>query len=614
VSASSDLVLFFGRFHPLLVHLPIGLLILLAFMEALACWRRFEKANAGAGIVLALAIPGALFSVICGWLLSTSGGYDAQLLDRHFWTGIATAAGAVLAGFFYALNARPLYRVTVFATFGIMVVASHFGGSLTHGSDYLTRYAPEPIRSWLGTPRPTPVPANPAQPAVEPDAFTQVVHPILDQYCIACHSQEKAKGSLRLDSYEALMKGGSSGVAVVPGNSAESELIARILLPLDDDDHMPPEGKPQPSPDDLALLRWWIDSGAAPDQPVAALKTTPRVAEILSRRLGANAPALASAPAVPAVATLARAEAVALANSLSVELGVPVTALSETESWLQCNASIGGRAFTDEHLARLAPIANNLRWLDLGGTAVTDAGLAQVASMPNLTRLYLQQTAVTDAGLPSLEGLQELNYLNLYGAPITDAGLASLRKLPRLRQVFLWQTQVTPSQASALAKALVDPGEVQQWEAEIEALQRKIRDSKVTVNLGLETPATPAAAGAINTLCPVTGKPVDPKRTSVYEGNTVAFCCADCKASFDKDPKPYLARLELPAPAAGEAAKPINADCPVSGKPVDLAHTAVHDGKVIGFCCADCKATFEKDPGPFLSKLGHASTGEPNAK
>lgn len=607
MSESSELVLFFGRFHPLLVHLPIGLLILLAFMEALACSRRFEKANAGAGIVLALAIPGALFSVVCGWLLSTSGGYDAQLLDRHFWTGIATAAGALLAGVFYALEARPLYRLTVFATFGIMVVASHLGGSLTHGSDYLTRYAPEPIRSWLGKPRPTLLPADPAQPAVEPDAFTQVVHPILDQYCIACHTEEKAKGSLRLDSYENLMKGGASGVVVVPGNSADSELIARILLPLDDDDHMPPEGKPQPSPDDLALLRWWIDSGAAPDQPVAALKTTPRVAEILSRRAGSSAPPLA----VPTATTLARAEAVALANSLSAELGVPVTALSETESWLQCNASIAGRTFTDEHLARLAPIAHNLRWLDLGGTAVTDVGLAQVASMPNLTRLYLQQTAVTDAGLQSLEGLQELDYLNLYGSPITDAGLASLRKLPRLRQVFLWQTQVTPSQASALAKALVDPGQVQQWEAEIEALQRKIRDSKVTVNLGLETPAVPAgAAGAINTLCPVTGKPVDPKRTSVQEGHTVAFCCADCKASFDKDPKPYLARLELPGSAVGEAVKPVNSECPVSGKPVNPAHTVVHDGKVIGFCCADCKATFEKDPGPFLSKLGQASTGE----
>jgi len=70
----------------------------------------------------------------------------------------------------------------------------------------------------------------------------------LSHYCESCHGPEKQKGKLRLDSLEALMKGGENGPVVVAGNPKKSPLVARVLLPATDDDHMPPEGKPAPSP------------------------------------------------------------------------------------------------------------------------------------------------------------------------------------------------------------------------------------------------------------------------------------------------------------------------------------------------------------------------------
>src|SRR3954470_4528019 len=127
----------FGHLHPLLVHLPIGLIVLLAILELLAAYPRFKSANASGRFILALAIPLAIFTALCGWLLSIGGSYGDRLLQLHKWTGIGTAAGCSVAGLFYWLNFKRLYRFCLFSTIALLVIASHFGGSLTHGSDYL---------------------------------------------------------------------------------------------------------------------------------------------------------------------------------------------------------------------------------------------------------------------------------------------------------------------------------------------------------------------------------------------------------------------------------------------------------------------------------------------
>ncbi|MDE3147836.1 MAG: hypothetical protein KGL37_00070, partial [Acidobacteriota bacterium] len=80
MSGPPAIALFFGRLHPLLVHLPIGLILLLAVLELLARFPRFKHANANSGIILALAIPATLVTVLCGWLLSLGGGYQQHLL------------------------------------------------------------------------------------------------------------------------------------------------------------------------------------------------------------------------------------------------------------------------------------------------------------------------------------------------------------------------------------------------------------------------------------------------------------------------------------------------------------------------------------------------------
>ncbi|PWU09471.1 MAG: ribonuclease inhibitor [Verrucomicrobia bacterium] len=571
MSAPPDIVLFFGHFHPLLIHLPIGLILLVILLEALGHTRRFRNANAGVGVVLALAVPCAVLSAICGWLLSLAGGYDNHLLQWHKWLGFGTAGVCTITGALYALDLKKLYRASLWLMTPTLLVASHFGGSLTHGSDYLVRYAPAHIRSLLGYRSADSLSARSAQPATKDfsqlPVFSGLIQPILQQDCVSCHGPEKSKGGLRLDSLQALLKGGKSGLAIISGKSAESDLIRRLHLPPGDDDHMPPDGKPQPSSDDIALLQWWIDAGTPADKKVADLKPSTTITRILSARFAAPAPAVAATlPPAPLKDVLPGA------NKLAADLAIAVSPLAPHENWLQCNASVASTNFGDAQLTSLAALGPNLRWLDLGGTAVTDAGLGFLATMPNLTRLHLERTKVTDAGLDRLSSLANLEYLDLYGTAVSDDGLAKLQKLPKLTHLYLWQTKVSPAAAKAFAEARLDKDQLQKWQDEIEELKAKIRQQQVSVDLGVTSPpaSTNAAAmmptktvaagdaGAsgppINQKCPVSGKPVDTTKTVVQNGKVVAFCCDDCKAEFQKDPKPYLAKLGLAQDAATRTA------------------------------------------------------------
>lgn len=542
MSGPPAIALFFGRLHPLLVHLPIGLILLLAVLELLARFPRFKHANANSGIILALAIPATLVTVLCGWLLSLGGGYQQHLLQLHKWMGIGTAAVCAVAGLLYWLDLKKAYRGCLFAGVAVLLVASHFGGSLTHGSDYLVRYAPAFMRNWFSA-----APAAPRAPAAVKArdiktllAFTDVVHPILQKDCVQCHGPEKSKGKLRLDTLALALKGGDSGAVILPGKPADSPLLKRIHLSPDDDDHMPPDGKPQPSNADVQLLEWWVQAGAPGDKTMADLKPPAQVERILQARFG---PPRVLAKAVPPKPLK---EVLPLTTTLQDATRVLINPLDPKEPWLECNASMQGTNFDDAALQRLAALGPNIRWLDLGGTAVSDAGLALLAKMPNLQRLHLERTGVSDAGMAHLTALNQLQYLNLYDTKVTDAGLGTLQTLPKLKEVYVWETKVSPTAASSFVAARTDEDQLQSWREQIQQLQARIRDARITVDLGSAFAAAPATnAAPMNTQCPVSGKPIDPAKTVVYQGHVVAFCCDDCKAKFQKDPAAFVAKLGL---------------------------------------------------------------------
>jgi uncharacterized membrane protein len=268
----ADFTLFLGRFHPLLVHLPIGFVLLVAAAEAASLSPRLRaRLDPSVTLALPLLVLATATAFLLGHLLARAGDFAPGALNVHRRFELFASVGVCLCPLAWEYKersesgrARWLYRGLLGVTLGVLSIGAHFGGSLTRGDAYLTRYAPEPFKKLLGgaAAAAASAPAAPKEPAREPRLYADVIQPLLDERCVSCHGQEKVKGSLRLDSLTALLKGGEDGAVVTPGDPAKSPLLARTLLPAGDDDHMPPEGKPGLTPAETAALRFWIERGA----------------------------------------------------------------------------------------------------------------------------------------------------------------------------------------------------------------------------------------------------------------------------------------------------------------------------------------------------------------
>lgn len=490
-----ELGAFLGHFHPVWVHLPIGIFLLLAALE-LAGWAAQRPRFAWLPVlppglrtlVLALGALSTAAAAALGWLLARSGDYDVTLAAQHQRLGIAAALGAVLL--LLVRRIPLLYRPGLPLFLVLLAAASHWGGRLTHGSDYLTAHLPPAVARLFGVQPPEP-PKKPVGLTFGTAlAFDQVVQPILRDRCVSCHGPTTSKGGLRLDSWAELEKGGKHGPVFKAGDPAGGLLARRIDLATDAKGHMPPPGKVQLTVDELTLLDWWVAAGAPHLEKLAALELPPAVEDILANRFGGDGP-LGRAPERDA--TLRQAA------ELARRLDIFIRPLTPDGPWLEVNARTKGRAFGDAELAALAPLAPAVEWLDLGATAVTDQGLAALAPMRRLARLHLDQTAVTDAGLARLDGLKHITYLNLRGTAVTDHGIAGLKSLPRLRSLYVWQTAVTADAVKALGDALVDQRRIARWEAQSAELGRLIQEERFAGNTGeafrpVPKPAAEAAA------------------------------------------------------------------------------------------------------------------------
>ena len=255
VSHAPDVALFIGRFHPALVHLPIGFLVALIVFHLLDR-RRGVDLGAATGILLWLSLVASVLAVVPGSLLSLAGGYDAAILGWHRWTATGIAVLLTWAWCFRSLGRRRLYGICLAGALAALIPAGHHGGSLTHGSNYLFAYMPAGMRSVFFAD------ADEPEAPADADLFAGTIQPILDTYCVQCHGPDKQKAKMRLDSYLFLMEAVAEKEILVPGNAEASPLVWGITSPVDDPDHMPPEGKPQPSAQDVQVIVDWINAGA----------------------------------------------------------------------------------------------------------------------------------------------------------------------------------------------------------------------------------------------------------------------------------------------------------------------------------------------------------------
>ena len=448
-----DLLLFVGRFHPMIVHFPIALLVLAGALEVGASFvRPLRPLRRATPPILIAGAASAIGAVIAGYLLSLGGEYDDSLLATHKWLGIGVALAASATAVLSlaqrrqrARTVRVVYRACLATTVGALMVAGHLGGSLTHGPEYLTEYLPAPVRLAAGMETGAPFRIADIDSAV---IYRDLVAPILDKRCNSCHGERKAKGGLRMDSREGILAGGEDGSVIAAGNPDDSELYRRITLPPGHKRAMPPNGAPPLPVGDVELIRWWIVNGASFDRRVADVKEVPTSVLTTFTRI---APPRAAERAGVYVIEVAPASAAAIAavrrtgaRVESISLDLPLLHVST----INVRGSLG-----DAELRGMLPVAEQITWLDLSGTRVSDAGMNVVAEMRNLTRLDLSKTAVTDAGTRRLSGLKRLEYLNLRGTRVSDSTLAAMKQIPSLRSLYLWETSVTDAAIDGLRAA-----------------------------------------------------------------------------------------------------------------------------------------------------------------
>ncbi|MEM7392451.1 MAG: c-type cytochrome domain-containing protein [Verrucomicrobiota bacterium] len=287
-----------------------------------------------------------------------------------------------------------------------------------------------------------------------PSAFAAVdfgkeIWPIIKTSCLNCHKAEyidqngrkkKPKGGLRVDDMKLLMEGGDGGEVIIPGEPDKSTFYTFTILPEDDPDVMPAKGDLL-TKEQTDKIKAWIQEGAnfngfTPSTEDLAASAAPKrklsPVEMLAKD----------------VKPLDAAQLDALKKT-----GALVMPLAQNNPLIRVDFSYADGEVGDETLKLLDSVKTHLTELHLGGTKVSDAGLAKISGMSKLTRLHLEKTGIGDAGLKSLGNLNNLEYLNLYSSKVTDAGMDALTGLKGLRKLYLWQTGVTDVGATKLKKA-----------------------------------------------------------------------------------------------------------------------------------------------------------------
>jgi len=426
---------FLGRFHPVVLHLPIGFLLLAFVLELRLRFGGKKEFQSAIAFSLQLALAASLLSVISGYLLSWGGGYDATMLWRHQYLGFGVLAlNALLV--FYAPKPPQQEKRIYFPLFCVLVVllglTGHLGGSLTHGSDFLSFSSSAKTNKTI-------LPLT-----SESNFYEVVVQKILDQNCVTCHRASKQKGGLRLDDQTQIIKGGDSGKILGSTKALSHSILTRIHLPLEEEEHMPPEGKKQLNKSELNLLQYWLEEGASFEKNIGLYQMGPAIKKQLSVWESTQVGADGKNQLKPVKA--------AVLQELQKK-GIEVRPIAYESPYLEAKY-VYQDSLDFNPLNALKKIKGHLQILKLHHTPINDQQIKNIGAFVGLKKLDLHQTAISNQGLKKLVPLKNLEYLNLYGTSIDDQGLEALKTLSELKELYLWQTEVSTKGVEDLKKAI----------------------------------------------------------------------------------------------------------------------------------------------------------------
>ncbi len=406
------LVAWIGRWHPLVLHFPIVLLLIAIFLGLTG--RKIPRN------LLTIAVISALLTAISGFFLGKETGSKGDLLFWHQWLGSGLA---LLAALWYGLEGLQLggkiyTKMIQVVIIGLIVLTGHYGGMVTHGQDFLA--LPKDKKQEI-------IPKNPL-------IYTHIVDRILENKCVKCHNSNKKKGELLMTDLAGLLKGGEGGSTLVPGNPEESEMIRRLYLPIEDEEHMPPEGERPLADNEIQILEQWIALGASDTLRLNHLESSQPLAVLIKEMMEPDP--MEKWTSLPKVADST------LGNLASDYL--TITRLAGATDALKVNVYMPPQ-YDTQILMDLIPINRNIVELDLSGLPIGEKELAFAANCPNLEWLEIDRTPITDVQVDTLRNLSKLRLLKVYETRIGDQSISLFKEWKNLKSLYLWGTQVSES-------------------------------------------------------------------------------------------------------------------------------------------------------------------------
>ncbi len=419
---------FIGRLHPAIVHLPIGIFVLVVLLEFAALHPKRKIWSSAIQPINIIGIIFSLLSLLTGLLLAEEGNNNEDDVNVHKWTAIATTL--LFVGYTLGRNKILQHRIIHVTSLIILSIGllstGHLGGSLTHGSDYLT-ISPAADQKEVAF---TITDIN--QAAV----YKDIVQFTLDKKCVQCHGADKQKGKLRLDDSTWVLTGGKNGQVVNQQEPEQSEMLRRILLELNDEKHMPPKGKDQLTEFEQAIFKWWIVSGASFNKHVAEMQPDDKTKSALNKFKAYYSEKRTDIKREE-VASISKQDKLTLEK-----VGWVITPISNDDNHVRA-VGYNLEQPLKKAIEMLSLIKEQLVELKLSSSGINDEDIASISSLTNIEKLWLDGNKLTDQSLEKISTLTNLSYLNLAFTSISKNGIVQLKKLPALKNIYLYETKVT---------------------------------------------------------------------------------------------------------------------------------------------------------------------------
>jgi len=408
-SKTNNVLLWFGKLHPLVLHFPIVLGIAIVIYFLFFQNNKLEE-NTEKLVLVGNALMASMVALL-GLLLSKQDAYDTATLNLHKWGGLSIALISWL--FIYSKNITgSIQKIIALAYLGVLLFFTHQGALLTHGENALS----------------IPAAVVKAEEVKTVDSsltvYEKAIEPILAQKCVSCHGPEKVKGQLQLQSPDLILKGGKDGNILTSFHNDEALLLQRIHLPNADEKHMPPDGKLQLTLEELTLLSKWVKAGGNFNKKISELAKTD---SLVILAMAYKAPIKGSGD------TKNNAPDLKQYNSSYLTVNYLFNGSEEIEvNFFQ------GSFYKKEQLANLVKIKDKIVSINMQGMPVTKEDLDIILQFTKLKKLNLNYTKLTLNDLQPLKSMTSLTNLSICGMDVNQNSLTKFLEKAPFTEIHIW--------------------------------------------------------------------------------------------------------------------------------------------------------------------------------